>query len=212
MSFRLQLISSELGAIFIRMFQIPVYVDGNIIDLGNYKVQVVEACSGLRYIYPLFSLSFLLAYLFNAPLWQRAVVFLSSIPITIVMNSMRIGLVGVTVSYWGNQAADSVLHLFEGWIIFIACAGILGLEIKFFARTSGKSFFEAFYVPKVSTELLQADKTEPWSQLPLATSLFLLCAIGIVAFHVSGRSEIIPDRSRFVAFPERIGIWQGAII
>ena len=69
---------------FIRMFQIPVYLDGNIIDLGYYKLQVVEACSGLRYIYPLLSLSFLAAYLFNAPLWQRAMVFLSSIPLTIV--------------------------------------------------------------------------------------------------------------------------------
>ena len=48
MSFKLQLISSELGTLFIRMFRIPVYLDGNIIDLGYYKLQVVEACSGLR--------------------------------------------------------------------------------------------------------------------------------------------------------------------
>ena len=52
-SVRLQLISSELGTAFIRMFQIPVYRDGNIIDLGNYSLQVVDACSGLRYMYPL---------------------------------------------------------------------------------------------------------------------------------------------------------------
>src|ERR1039458_8965511 len=45
LSLRLQLISSELGTFFIRMFQIPVYLEGNVIDLGNYKLQVVEACS-----------------------------------------------------------------------------------------------------------------------------------------------------------------------
>ena len=122
--------------------------DGNIIDLGYYKLQVVEACSGLRYIYPLLSLSFLAAYLFKAPLWQRALVFLSSIPLTIVMNSIRIGLVGVTVNYWGTQAADDVLHLFEGWIIFVACAGLLALEIYCLARMSGKSFFDVFHLPK----------------------------------------------------------------
>ena len=77
-SLQLQLISSKLGALFISLFGIPVYLDGNIIDLGNYKVQVVEACSGLRYLYPLLSLSFLAAYLFNAPLWQRALVFFSA--------------------------------------------------------------------------------------------------------------------------------------
>ena len=57
-SLQLQLVSSKLGALFIRLFEIPVYLDGNVIDLGYYKVQVVEACSGLRYIYPLLSLSF----------------------------------------------------------------------------------------------------------------------------------------------------------
>src|SRR5262249_11094407 len=74
LTLQLQLISSELGTFFIRIFQIPVYLEGNIIDMGNYKLQVVEACSGLRYLYPLLSLGFLAAYLFRAPMWQRAVV------------------------------------------------------------------------------------------------------------------------------------------
>ena len=46
LSARLQLISSDLGVFFIRLFGVPVYLTGNIIDLGNYKLQVVEACSG----------------------------------------------------------------------------------------------------------------------------------------------------------------------
>ena len=56
--FGLQLISSRLGAFFIRLFGVPVYLTGNVIDLGNYKLQVVEACSGLRYLYPLLSFRF----------------------------------------------------------------------------------------------------------------------------------------------------------
>ena len=47
LSWRLQLISSDLGVFFIRLFGVPVHLTGNIIDLGNYKLQVVEACSGL---------------------------------------------------------------------------------------------------------------------------------------------------------------------
>lgn len=78
LTLRLQLVSSELGVWFIRLFDIPVYLDGNIIDMGTYKLQVVDACSGLRYLYPLLSLSFLAAYLFHGPLWQRVVVFLSA--------------------------------------------------------------------------------------------------------------------------------------
>ena len=114
LSLKLQLISSQLGAFFIRLFQVPVYLDGNIIDLGTYKLQVVDACSGLRYLFPLLSLSFLAAYLFHAPIWQRVLVLLSSIPITILMNGFRIGMVGVTVDRWGPRMADEALHFFEG--------------------------------------------------------------------------------------------------
>ena len=133
LSFQLQLISSQLGTFFIRLFQIPVFLQGNVIDLGTYKLQVVEACSGLRYLYPLMSLGFLAAYLFQAPFWQRAIVFLSTIPITILMNSFRIGVVGVMVDNFGPQDADGFLHMFEGWVIFIACSAILIAEIMVFA-------------------------------------------------------------------------------
>ncbi len=112
LSYRLQLISSQLGTAFIRLLQIPVYLEGNVIDLGIYKLQVVEACSGLRYLYPLMSLGFLAAYLFQAPFWQRAVVFLSTIPITIFMNSLRIGIVGdLGRSLWSSRCRRLSAHV-----------------------------------------------------------------------------------------------------
>src|ERR1035437_4583119 len=175
LSLKLQLISSELGTFFIRLLQIPVYLEGNVIDLGNYKLQVVEACSGLRYLYPLMSLGFLAAYLYQAPFWQRAVVFLSTIPITIFMNSFRIGVVGVMVDNFGPQDADGFLHMFEGWIIFIACAGILAAEIYLLARvTSGKAFFEVFYAPKVEASRFNRQQLRPGIGLPLVSCFVLL--------------------------------------
>ena len=95
LSAKLQLLSSELGVSFIRLCDISVYQEGNVIDLGAMKLQVVEACSGLRYLFPLMSLAFMCAYFFKATLWKRVVIFLSSIPITVFMNSFRIGLIGV---------------------------------------------------------------------------------------------------------------------
>ena len=207
LSFKLQLISSELGTLFIRMFQIPVYLDGNIIDMGDYKLQVAEACSGLRYLYPLLSLSFLAAYLFKAPTWQRALVFFSSVPITIVMNGVRIGVVGVTVDHWGIQAADGMLHFFEGWVIFIACGIVLVLEIYCLALISGRPFVQVFGFPSVSAKA--TPKPGARSAFVPVTSLFLLCVAGLMVTFITGRTEIIPDRLRFIAFPERIGPWQG---
>ena len=131
------------------------------------------------------------------------------IPITIVMNSLRIGLVGVTVNYWGTEAANGLLHFFEGWIVFLACAGMIALVIYFLARISGQTFFDVFYFPRAVAEQPRMQAAKSMSQIPLLTSLILLGAAGITIFYLSGRSEIIPDRSRFIAFPERIGPWQG---
>jgi exosortase D (VPLPA-CTERM-specific) len=209
LSLQLQLISSQLGVFFIRLFQVPVYLDGNIIDLGSYKLQVVDACSGLRYLFPLLSLSFLAAYLFNAPIWQRALVLLSSIPITIAMNGFRIGMVGFTVDRWGPRAAEGALHFFEGWLIFIASAFLLTSEVYLLARLSGRQFFEVFRVPTGATGSFTEAHPEPAGRIPLYASLLLICATALTALLISNRSEIIPERSRFVTFPATIGDWHG---
>ncbi len=209
LSLNLQLISSQLGVFFIRLFGIPVYLDGNLIDLGSYKLQVVDACSGLRYLFPLLSLSFLAAYLFDAPIWQRALVLLSSIPITIAMNGFRIGMVGVTMDRWGLRMADGALHFFEGWIIFLASALLLTLEVYLLAHVSGRHFFEVFRVPAAAAHALPAKTREPVGRKPLYVALLLICATVLASSLISNRSEIIPERSRFVTFPAAIGDWRG---
>jgi exosortase D (VPLPA-CTERM-specific) len=208
LSWRLQLVSSELGVAFIRLFGIPVYLEGNVIDLGTYKLQVVEACSGLRYLYPLLSLGFLAAYMFKAPLWQRAVVFLSAIPITIMMNSFRIGVIGMLVDRYGTGMAEGALHFFEGWVIFMACAAVLAIEILVLARVTGRrGFFEVFGLPSVEA----AAVTSPGGRYraPLIASVALIATLGVAAFFVAQRSETVPERLRFASFPMTLGEWRG---
>ena len=70
------------------------------------------------------------------------------------MNSFRIAMVGVLVDRWGTDQAEGLLHFFEGWIIFLACGGLLAAEIYLLARIgSGKSFFQVFYLPKVAASV-----------------------------------------------------------
>jgi exosortase len=123
----LQGISSELGVWFVRLAGVPVYLEGNIIDLGVYKLQVAEACSGLRYLFPILSFSYLFGILYRGPFWHKAVLFLMAAPLTVFMNSFRIGMIGVLVNRYGIGQAEGFLHFFEGWVIFGACVGILFL-------------------------------------------------------------------------------------
>src|SRR5271167_4064022 len=129
LSTKLQLLSSELGVWFIRLFDISVFVEGNVIDLGGYKLQVAEACDGLRYLFPLMTLGFLMAYFYKGALWKRVVLFLSSVPITVLMNSLRVGTIGLMVEHWGIGTAEGFLHEFQGWMVFMLSAGLLLAEI-----------------------------------------------------------------------------------
>ena len=210
LSWRLQLISSELGVFFVRLAGVSVFLEGNVIDLGEFKLQVVEACSGLRYLYPLFSLGFLTAYAFNAPLWQRAFLFLSTIPITIVMNSARIGMIGILVNYWGIGMAEGFLHVFEGWIIFIACGGLLMGEIYLMAKlTSGRGFFESLQIPEISSIKLTKTSKPGVVKKPVVAALVSFALAGVLITNIANRTEIVPDRQRFVSFPKLLGDWKG---
>jgi exosortase D (VPLPA-CTERM-specific) len=128
-SLTLKLLSSQLGVWLLHIYGMSAYREGNVIDLGFTQLQVVDACSGLRYLISLMVLSLILAYWFKAPFWKKAVLFLSSIPLTIVVNSFRIALTGVLYSFWGPAVAEGFFHGLSGWLIFMVTLGILLAEM-----------------------------------------------------------------------------------
>lgn len=208
----LELISSSFGVWIIRLFGIPVYLEGNVIDLGVFKLQVVEACSGLRYLLPLMTLGFICAYIFKAALWKRITVFLSSIPITILLNSFRIGMIGVLVEYWGSTMAQGFLHAFEGWAVFMVCTGILVLEMWGLARLGKER--------RPLRQVFGLDFPEPNPRdarlrfRPLGraywTAAFVV-AVLVIAFFIlpAKRDEIKIPRKEFSDFPMVLGDWNG---
>ena len=128
-SWQLKLISSQLGVTIMQAFGMSAFREGNVIDLGFTQLQVVDACSGLRYLIPLVVLGLLLAYFFKAAFWKRVVVVVSTIPLSIVTNGLRIALTGVVYEQWGAELAEGFFHGFSGWFIFIVSLGTLFLEM-----------------------------------------------------------------------------------
>lgn len=211
LSGKLQLISSELGVAVIRLFDISVFLEGNVIDLGKFQLQVVEACAGLRYLFPLISLSFVAAYLYNVETWKRVVVFLSSVPITVFMNSFRIGMIGVLVEYYGIEQAEGFLHDFEGWIIFMACMALLFLEMAILARIgpNKKQLHEVFAL-EFPEEL---DDDAP--RKPQHVGMVHYVLIGVVTLYsistlyIVNREQVQLERKDFVLWPSVVGEWSG---
>ena len=211
LSSKLQLISSWLGVEFIRACDIMVYLEGNVIDLGIYKLQVVDACSGLRYLFPLASLSFLCAYLFKGPMWQKALIFLSSAPLTIFMNSFRIGVIGILVENWGTEMAEGFLHDFEGWIVFLLCMALLFAEMWLFSRLSGKKvpLRDLVLIPNEWSDHTKKTGPDVLFNKSVFLLLLLLISSSVASNNIQGREDIIPVRKAFLSFPLQLGKWQG---
>jgi exosortase D (VPLPA-CTERM-specific) len=210
-STRLQFISSEIGVWVIRLFGISVYLEGNVIDLGSMKLQVVEACSGLRYLFPLMTLGFIAAYFFKTAFWKRAFVFLSTIPLTVLMNSFRIGMIGVMVEYWGKDMAEGFLHDFEGWAVFMACTAVLVGEMWLLSRT-GKERLPlrvafGLDIPAPTSQ----DATIRYRTLsrPFLVTALIVMLVAVVSAVLPERVELQPKRSDFTAFPLEFGHWKG---
>jgi len=211
LSTKLQLLSSQIGVFVIRLFDISVFLEGNVIDLGGYKLQVADACSGLRYLFPLMTLGFLMAYFYKGALWKRAVLFLSSIPITVLMNSVRIGIIGVTVEHWGIDMAEGFLHEFQGWMIFMVSAVLMLGEIALLTRIGREAggwrqlFGVEFPAPTPSGA--------PIRQRRVPVSFIAACALLVVFVGVMQLlprpAEIYPHRASFVEFPMKLGRWTG---
>ncbi len=206
---KLQLLSSQLGVAVIRACNIPVYLEGNVIDLGSYQLQVVEACSGLRYLFPLMSLAFICVYLYQVAFWKRTVIFFTAIPITLLMNSFRIGAIGVLVNAWGIAAAEGFTHDFEGWVVFIACLAILFLEMWLLSwhERKQKSWSDIFglsvaqnAVPNYSFHL---------SLSPIYSAIVLLFIAVFLIKPLGTRDDFIPARQSFLSFPLQIANWNG---
>jgi exosortase D (VPLPA-CTERM-specific) len=211
LSSKLQLLSSALGVAFIRAFGISVYLEGNVIDLGAYKLQVVEACDGLRYLFPLMAIGLLIAYFYKGAFWKRALVFVASVPLTILMNSLRVGTIGFLVEHWGSPMAEGFLHDFQGWMVFMVSAALLvaltaalnrvGPAVGTWRETFGLEFPAP--TPRGARTVVRR------LPAPFMACVAAVLAIGVAFVLTPARPETVPARQAFVTFPVALGEWQG---
>jgi exosortase len=123
-TFPLQLFASSVAERSLEVLNIPVVRDGNILELASQKLNVAEACSGIRSLLSLSFLSLVYAYFFDRKVWMRWVLLIATIPIAIIANSARVTLTGV-FSEIDPSLAAGFFHEAEGWVIFVVALVIL---------------------------------------------------------------------------------------
>ena len=213
LSSSLQLLSSDIGVVLLRLMGVSVYLEGNIIDLGNYQLEVAEACSGLRYLFPLLSFTVLVAFLYRRPWWIRGLLVLAAAPITLIMNSVRIAVIGISVDIWGIHMAEGVLHAFEGWVVFIACLAILAGIIWLIERLAyrNRDLLSVLFsdTPDIGAAIPIDDVLGIRTLRPLMLAVGLLLLVAMSSLYWQRPVEIEPPRSPFTTFPLLHQGWLG---
>ncbi|PYR89978.1 MAG: exosortase [Acidobacteria bacterium] len=133
-AFPLQLFASRVGELVLTTAGIPVLREGNILELSTTKLEVAQACSGIRSLVSLVTLGVILGKLNEPRRWARAVLAFVAIPIAIVENAARVAGTGVAAHWIGPEAAEGFLHTFSGWVMFVLAFGLLLLTQRALAR------------------------------------------------------------------------------
>lgn len=138
-TFPLQLLASRLAEVALMLVGIPVLREGNILELPSQRLNVVEACSGMRSLMSLAFLALVYGYFFERKTWIRVLLVVLTIPISIFANALRVSLTGV-LSEYNPELARGVFHTFEGWVVFMVALGALLLAhrvLHLLAREKG---------------------------------------------------------------------------
>lgn len=202
LTWALQIFSTDLSVQLLRLAGVSVFQDGNVIDLGKMKLEVAEACAGLRYLYPMVGLGALSGMLFDISWAKRGLFLIIAAVVAILMNSVRIFFTGLLVDTMDISVSEGFFHLFEGWVYFIVSFAImLGLCRLILKKAEWDSLGDGLFV--VTEDDVQTQ--EPTGNYrPVSVLAAIVIFLPLIFFVRSGDAEI-PDRQTFSSFPLDIG-------
>lgn len=203
LTFELRMYASTLAAKMLRLANISVHQTGNIIDLGIEKLQVVDACSGLRYLMPLILMALIVGYFFNKRIWQRVLLLAIIPPLSIVVNAFRVFLSGWLTVNGHRKLAQNFFHDFSGWAVFMIAGAIMLLIAVIIAKIGSTPS----RVPPSDRQA--AIKPNKRKALALSATACILFGLSAFALRITPTAANLPDRARLEGFPMQIANWQG---
>jgi exosortase len=125
----LQSMATTASTYLLQTLGFMAFAEGFVIQLNEAKIGVVEACSGLSMVLTFVALSTAAALIMDRPLVDRIVVVLSSIPVALAANIVRITATGILHDTVGGHAADTFYHDLAGWVMIPLALAMYWLEI-----------------------------------------------------------------------------------
>lgn len=210
----LQKFASVTAAHVLPVLGVPVFREGNIINLPAMPLEVAEACSGIRSLMSLATLAIIYGYLMEPKNWIRVALALASVPIAVAANAFRIIGTGLLVQYWDPDKAEGFFHSFSGWLIFMVSLGLLLLAHRVLVWVDRRWFLSPSNKPERSLSqesVVDASSASRSGLLRFITAALLLCSALLFLGRRAG-SEVIPNRASLASFPMQLGDWSGSAV
>ncbi len=126
-TFPLQIIASKTASFLLMLAGVPAIREGNIILLPSAQLEVAEACSGIRSLFSLLTLTIVYGHLAETKIGVRVLLAFMAVPISIFANALRIAFTGLMVEGWGVERAQGTIHALSGWFVFVASLALVFL-------------------------------------------------------------------------------------
>jgi exosortase len=114
----LQIKVSQISAQAIQLLGIPLFREGNVLSLPDKTFQVVEACSGLRSLISLTTLSLILGYFSLQKGWSKLILLAASLPAAFIVNIIRVSAMILAYHYFRLDLAEGTRHTIMGLVVF----------------------------------------------------------------------------------------------
>ncbi len=204
----LQLMAVLPGALLIRAAGFAVLLEGNVLDVGTYRLPVVEACSSVLMVLPLVSVALPAAVLYRGRWWWRLLLLSSALWIPLLAGTLRVAATGLLARYRSADVAEAFLHATGGAPLYLACAGLLLLLIRWLGRRTGRSMAASWGLSWLATGSPVRFLWRLPASPPLWSAVLLIAALLLVSLLVSRPELQIPERQRFAFFPRQLGDWE----
>jgi exosortase len=130
LSVPLQTVATEASTFIMQTIGLPALSEGNVIVLNEARLNIVEACSGLRMLFVFVALSAAMALLARRPWLEKLIILLSAIPIAIASNIIRITVTGILHETTSSETANAFFHDLGGWLMMPLGLLFLAVELK----------------------------------------------------------------------------------
>ncbi len=134
LSLPLQGAATKLSCWILQALGQPALAEGHVIFLGDHRLEIEQACSGLRIFVGIVALAFAYVIVVRRVWWEKALLLLSAVPIALLANAARIVATGLLYQYVSGDAAKKFSHDGAGWVMILLAAGMFGLVLWYLCR------------------------------------------------------------------------------